>query len=147
MSGSELSSQFSPIPTIVLADLDRQRAYVAELLRASFPGTTLEGSNRDFATLQRIVDAKIIGPRETWQLQALGVVFGDALLGLVDGLSWCLVTDAFGTDPTLRFRQTTVQVNVLTMISKRVEDGQSFDVQELADGVVDFILNSAREYR
>jgi len=48
-------------------------------------------------------------------------------------LRWVMVTDEFGTDPTLRFKQTAVQVNALTMISKRVERDEKVDVFKLLE--------------
>ena len=47
------------------------------------------------------------------------MVFGDVLASEVP-LRWVMVTDEFGTDPTLRLKETTLQVNTLTMISKRL---------------------------
>jgi hypothetical protein len=41
------------------------------------------------------------------------------------------VTTAFGKDPAIRFPGTTVIAFPLTMISKRIEDGESIDVSEL----------------
>lgn len=60
----------------------------------------------------------------------MGVVFGDVLTSEFP-LRWVMVTDAYGTDPTLRFKNTTVNINALTMISKRVERDESVDVFEL----------------
>ena len=48
-------------------------------------------------------------------------------------LRWVMVTDEFGTDPTLRFRETTIPINALTMISKRIERGEPVRVQWLLD--------------
>ena len=42
-----------------------------------------------------------------------------------------MVTDEYGTDPTLRFKKTTFQINALTMISKRVERDEQVDVSGL----------------
>jgi hypothetical protein len=42
-----------------------------------------------------------------------------------------MVTDEYGTDPTLRFKNTTVQINALTMISKRIERGEEVNLTEL----------------
>ena len=42
-----------------------------------------------------------------------------------------MVTDEFGTDPTLRFKQTTLQVNALTVISKRVERDERVNLSNL----------------
>jgi Domain of unknown function (DUF3806) len=46
-------------------------------------------------------------------------------------LRWMMVTDEYGTDPTLRFKKTRVQINALTMISKRIERDEHVDVSEL----------------
>jgi len=44
-----------------------------------------------------------------------------------------MVTDEYGTDPTLRFKNTTIQINALTMISKRAEKDEAVDVSQLLD--------------
>lgn len=49
-----------------------------------------------------------------------------------------MVTDEYGTDPTLRFKNTTLQINALTMISQRVERGESVDL--------DYLLQATGEY-
>ena len=46
-------------------------------------------------------------------------------------LRWVMVTDEYAKDPTLRFKKTTLQINALTMISKRVERDADVDVSEL----------------
>jgi hypothetical protein len=57
------------------------------------------------------------------------------------------VTDEYGTDPTLRYESTSLQVNAMTMISKRIEDGEAVDVASLAAWLEDFIKSKAHEYR
>jgi hypothetical protein len=42
-----------------------------------------------------------------------------------------MVTDEYGTDPTLRFKATTVQINALTKISKRIEKDEDVNLSEL----------------
>ena len=106
----------------------------------------LVSSTEDFAILQAIVDKQLLTKRQTWELQALGVCFGDALTGHIPGLNWCLVTDEYGTDPTLRFKDTTTQFNALTMISKRVEDGREVDLAHIAQWLVDFIDKESSEF-
>jgi len=126
--------------------LDKQRAFVAGLLAEHFSGLHLTRTKADFAILQKIVDANIIKKDETWKLQALGVVFGDTLAGTIDGLVWCEVTDEYGTDPTLRYRKTSLNANALTMISKRVEDGRKVDIQDMANWLAEFIRTKASNY-
>lgn len=140
-----MNTRFDPLSPALSASLDRQRAHVAELVRAHLPGATLTRSHADLALLQQLVDTTLIAPEQTWALQALGVVFGDALAAMSDGLAWCEVTDEYGTDPTLRFRTTSVQVNALTMISKRVERGASVSVARLAEEVLDLLRSQAAE--
>jgi hypothetical protein len=78
--------------------------------------------------------------------ESLGIVFGDALGATIDGLAWWEVTDEYGTDPSLRYRETSLQINVLTMISKRIEDGRECDVAKMAAWIADFIKNKSHEY-
>lgn len=138
--------KFGPIPVDVLDDMNKQRAFVAALVSKHFPGKHLVGSTEDFAILQAIVDKQLLTKRQTWELQALGVCFGDALTGHIPGLNWCLVTDEYGTDPTLRFKDTTTQFNALTMISKRVEDGREVDLAHIAQWLVDFIDKESSDF-
>jgi len=63
----------------------------------------------------------------------------------IDGLAWWEVTDEYCTDPTLRCRQTTLQVPALTMIVKRVEDGRETDVGRMADWLAGFIRAKGAE--
>jgi hypothetical protein len=138
--------KFRPIPTNIAADMDKQRAFVSALVAKNFPEKSLNKSKDDFAVLQAIVDKKLLTKRQTWELQALGVCFGDALINHIPGLKWSLITDEYGTDPTLQFKETTTQFNALTMISKRVEDGREVDVTYLAQWLVDFIKKESSEF-
>ena len=76
--------------------------------------------------LQRLIDDRVFDKSQTFELQSLGVVFGDVLASEL-GLHWELVTDEYGTAQ--------VQVSALTMISKRVEDGHEIDLVDLLQGV------------
>jgi len=138
--------RFGPIPADVSNDMDRQRAVVAGLVSKHFPGKHLAGNKEDFEILQAIVDKQLLTKQQTWELQALGVCFGDALIDHIPGLNWSLVTDEYGTDPTLRFKETTTQFNALTMISKRVEDGREVDLVHIAQWLVDFIDKESSEF-
>ena len=98
--------------------LDQQRALVAAAAKRRY-GTALSGT-RDLPILQRLIDDKVFKKSQTYELQSLGVVFGDVLASEL-ALRWVMITDEYGTDPTLRFKNTTININALTMISKRVE--------------------------
>jgi hypothetical protein len=126
---------FRPLPPRQIEQMDRQRVHVAVLLQKHRPGHRLQRSPADFAELQSLIDAHAVQNTDAWGLQALGVVFGDALQAANAPLAWCEVTDELGTDPTLRVGSTSYQVNTLTMISKRVERGEAVDVLDLANHV------------
>ena len=137
---------FSKIPPKIAAGMDAQRAFVSKLVASKVPGKTLTRSSKDFDVLQALVDKQVLNKSQTWELQALGVCFGDALIEYIPGLRWALVTDEFGTDPTLRYRETTTQFNAQTMISKRVEDGRAVELWNLANYLKGFIKKESPEF-
>lgn len=89
----------------------------------------LEGKLR---VLEAILANDWVDRSETWKLQALGVVFGDALAQKLM-LEWVTVEDDDGCDPALHRPGTSIYSFPLTMISKRVEAGEWIDVQALFD--------------
>jgi hypothetical protein len=46
-----------------------------------------------------------------------------------------MVEDEYGRDPAIRYKESTLLVFPMTMISKRVEDGEHVDVNELFNGL------------
>ncbi|WP_084236524.1 DUF3806 domain-containing protein [Hydrogenophaga taeniospiralis] len=138
---------FAPLPQTTQRQLANQRLFVSSLVANNFPGEKLSGSKSDFQLLQRILDAKLIPKTRTWELQALGVAFGDSLVATVPGLAWWQVTDEYGTDPTVRYRETTVQINALTALSKRVERSEGIEVEKLAEHFSKFIETEAKKFK
>jgi hypothetical protein len=110
--------------------LDQQRAIVAAAAKQRYGASTLLKTVADLSVLQRLIDDKVFSKSQTYELQSLGVAFGDVLASELQ-LRWVMVTDEYGTDPTLRFKGTTVQINALTMISKRIEKGEKVNLSEL----------------
>lgn len=55
------------------------------------------------------------------------------------GLTWVAVEDEDGRDPALRDGDTSILLFPMTMISKRIEDGETVDVLRLLDGTHDTI--------
>ncbi len=112
------------------ARLEQQRAVVAAAAKQRYGTKLLTRTKRDLPVLQKLIDEKIFNKSQTYELQSLGVAFGDVLASELP-LRWVMVTDEYGTDPTLLFKDTTLQINALTMISKRVERDQPVNVSEL----------------
>jgi hypothetical protein len=114
--------------------LNKQRAVVLAELSKRYGAKGLTGKAADIPLLQRLLDDKVFGATQTYELQSIGVAFGDVLANDL-GMRWVVVSDEYGTDPTLRYKDTTIQVNALTMISRRVEDGQPLDLEAIRRGV------------
>lgn len=127
-----------------LSRLARQVLAVCELAtRLGLPEP--EGTESDLSIIQAILDSSELEPEQTYELQSLGVVFGRALVSAVDGLDWAIVHDEYGSDPTVRYRTTPLCMNVLTVISKRVENGEHVNVHELFVGMRELLENAIRE--
>lgn len=91
----------------------------------------------DDTDLDRLQEALTrLKPDQTYELQCLGIVFGTLLVEVIDGIDWAMVEDDYGRDPALRYLATSMLLFPMTMISKRVEDGEQVDVRELFDGIV-----------
>ena len=116
--------------------LDRQRAVIAAEAHKRYGTAKLTGTASDLPVLQKLIDDGAFEKMQTYQLQSLGVAFGDVLASQLH-LRWVMVTDEFGTDPTLRLKNTPLQINALTMISKRIERGKPVDLS--------FLLRTTRE--
>ncbi len=128
------------------ARLEQQRAVVLAAAKHRYGTLALTGNKSDLPVLQRLIDDKVFSKSQTYELQSLGIAFGDVLANELP-LRWVIVTDEFGTDPTLRFGETTLQVNALTMICKRVERGESVSVQWLLDKTREQLAVNEKKFR
>lgn len=140
-----MDTTFSELSSDLVAHMDKQRSYVARVVATCFPGERLTRTTSDLVLLQKIIDAEIIPTSATWELQSLGIVFGDVLAATIEGINWWEVTDDYGTDPTLRYRETSMHINALTMLSKRIEDRAPVDVEDIAGWVQDLVAQKGEE--
>ena len=81
-----------------------------------------------------ILDAKAFKPSQTYELQCLGIVLGDAFVQEMK-MEWVMVEDKDGRDPAVRLPGTSIILYPMTMISKRIERGEKVDVFNLFNGV------------
>jgi len=110
--------------------LDQQRAVVAAAAKQRYGTAALTRTKGDLPVLQKLIDDRVFNKSQTYELESLGVAFGDVLASELP-LRWVIITDEFGTDPTLRFKNMDVNVNPVTMISKRVQRDEHVNVSEL----------------
>ena len=116
-----------------LERLEKQRAVVTQYLDDDSLAKyrTVPGK---LGTLEALLAAEVFSPEQTYELQSMGIVFGDAFVQDM-GFHWIMVEDEYGRDPAIKFRDTSVLLFPLTMISKRVEQGDAVDVLDLYNGV------------
>ena len=85
-------------------------------------------------TLRALLNAGVFPPEQTYELQSMGIVLGDVFVQDM-GFHWIMVEDEYGRDPAIKFQDTSVLLYPLTMISKRIERGETVDVFDLYNGV------------
>ena len=110
--------------------LDQQRALIAATAKRRYGTVALTKTKADLPVLQKLIDERVFSKSQTYELQCLGVAFGDVLASELP-MRWVMITDEYGTDPTLRYKHTTINVNALTMISKRIERGEAVNLSEM----------------
>jgi len=101
----------------------KQRALVEKYLsKEDLRGTYLTAAGK-LGTLRALLQAKIFSSKQTYELQCMGVVLGDAFVQDM-GFKWVIVQDSLGRDPALQYKNSKVLLFPLTMISKRLERGE-----------------------
>ena len=138
--------KFSDLSREDNARLEQHRAVVAAAAKQRYGTMHLARTKSDLPILQNLIDDGAFNKSQAYELQCLGVSFGDVLESELP-LRWVMVTDELGTDPTLRFKRTTIQVNALTMISKRVERGEKVRVQRLLDQTREQLAVNEKKFR
>ena len=108
-------------------------------------GEDLDGTRNDLGLIQRVLDQNLVEREATYTLQALGLAFGRTFLNEFPDYDWWMVEDEYGRDPAIRYKETTLLVFPMTMISKRVEDGEHIDVNELFDGLAKQVAELIQE--
>ncbi|MBQ0759708.1 MAG: DUF3806 domain-containing protein [Zhongshania sp.] len=98
-------------------------------------GQEMDGSMEDLVRLQAVVDSGQVPIENTQELQSLGVVFGKVFVNEIPDYDWWVVEDEYGKDACVRFKETSLLIYPLTMLSKRMEDGEKFNISELFHGL------------
>ncbi len=141
------------IGTVIRHDLSSDEAIRLSEARNWFKGHFSENPDPAYAdcptrlhALQTILDKGWIESSETWKLQALGVALGDCIAEKLM-LDWVSVEDEDGRDLALNWPGTQILSYPFSMISKRIQRGESVDVQYLLDEVCKVITEMAHSGR
>ncbi|QNG78267.1 hypothetical protein GPNADHDJ_02482 [Stenotrophomonas maltophilia] len=134
--------RFDPLPPALIAHMQQQRAQVAALVASAFPTVPVQWPLLP-STLQRVVDAELIDHDDCDGWEALGVAFGDCLAQRVPELAWIQVTDAWGVDAVLRYGEANSIVTAVTLLIKRVEEGEAIEINHLLEALEEIIIQQA----
>ncbi|KGG89070.1 DUF3806 domain-containing protein [Comamonas thiooxydans] len=119
-----------------LEQLERERLLVCQVAARELGLSDWSMDRSGLAQLQPLLDRGLVSADNLLLARGLGVVLGDALSCEMDDMDWHMVSDDWGTDPVVRYRETSIQVGARDMVLKRLEDGQSVDLLHLLDGVI-----------
>ena len=90
--------------------------------------------------LQIIVDSGEIAKEETVKLQCLGTYLGQCIVDDT-GWNWVILTDEYGTDLAIKIPEKEAWIFPCTLISKRIEDGETVKVVDLFKKIVPTALS------
>jgi len=126
---SQTDQKITPLTEADQKRLQNQRA-VVEALLADEDSEKYRRPAGKLGLIRAILQGDTFKANETYELQCLGIVLGDALVQEL-AMEWVMVEDLNGRDPAVRLPGTTIILFPLTMISKRVERGEKVDVFDL----------------
>ena len=95
--------------------------------------------------IQSILDEKKYTSEQTRELQSLGLALGDYLQYKDENLHWAVLRDEYGRDLCLQYKNTALTVFPMTMLSKRVEDGEEVVVTALVKGLFNILEKHSKE--
>lgn len=110
--------------------LKKQRNRVEVLSRRHF-GKNLGQGEKNIDTLQRMIAEDILEKTDTEELQALGVILGDAYVASHNKLSWRVYQDDLGKSHAVCIDDTKHCIFPITMLSRRIEVGTKPDVNRV----------------
>ncbi|WP_019142886.1 DUF3806 domain-containing protein [Noviherbaspirillum massiliense] len=116
------------------AQLDKQRAVVEHYLADEESRKRYQTAAGKLGTLRALLEARVFKPEQSYELQCMGVVPGDAFVQDMV-FEWVIVEDEQGRDPAIRYRDTSIILYPFTMISKRIERGDEVDIFDLYNGI------------
>lgn len=112
--------------------LIKQRKRAEAITRRHF-GLQLKQGQGNIPLLQRVLDENILASDDTEDLQALGVVLGDAYVARHRELSWRVYEDELGKSHAVCVASTKHCLFPITMLSRRVEAGAEPQVEQVFD--------------
>ncbi|MNQ41860.1 hypothetical protein D3C85_555500 [compost metagenome] len=127
---------------VIIAPDEEWITYIAKMwllgsqISQEITGKKMDGTIHDLDRLQAIVASGQIQIENTQELQSLGIVFGKVFVNETQDYDWRVVEDEYGKDACIRYKETSLLIFPQTMLSKRIEDGETVNVSELFYGLM-----------
>lgn len=87
------------------------------------------GTAADLENLQKVIDSGRFNPKQRQAWESFGTAFGVILVNEMDGMEWVTVIDGQKESPALRFRDSKVMVNPISLIWDKAKSGQPCDLK------------------
>jgi len=113
----------------------------SEILEITDELDNFHEKGKTLKAIQKFLDEEKFSAEKTFELQSLGLVFGDYIRFNYPDFQWAILHDQDGRYFCLNYADRTITFFPQTMISKRVENGEKFLVESLLKG----ILKAAKE--
>jgi hypothetical protein len=98
------------------------------------------------AFIQQVIDNEKYAPDEEYEWQSLGLAWGDYLRHHYPDYHWAVVRDEYGRELCLQYRDLHLNIFPMSMLLKRVEEGEAVDARELIRATLATIEEVAREH-
>ena len=118
-----------------LYTLDAKREVVRSYIDLETSEAIFSTPEGKMQAIDSILGAGIIAKEDTARLECLGTILGDVFVDDL-GFHWVVVDDEIGRDFAIMYKETGVVVYPLTLISKRIQKGDTVDVYSLYHGLV-----------
>ena len=112
-----------------------QRNLIEDIVRRSLGSSFTGDPSFDVPVLQRLLSEGKVLPHQRQELQAMGIILGDLLAEKL-GMEWVIYEDDLGRSRALQLNGTDNFLFPVTMISRRVEAGNTPPVQAIYDKAV-----------
>ena len=138
---------FAPLSDSAIEEFADLRNFVDRVASDLLGASGLTRTQSDLPVLQALVEHESLKHANYEAWVALGIAFGDVLVNTIPGLAWRLVTDQAGTHAALQFERKAVSIAAPTMLWKRVERGEEFDLSHMAQELKSLIESNSADCR
>ena len=133
---SQPEQQIRPLSADDRQHLTQQRAVAEKFLDGDEAQQQYLTPAGKLGLIQAILDHKVFAADQAWELQCLGVILGDAFVQHL-GMEWMAVDDEDGHSPAVQMPRTSIILVPVTMIHRRVLEGQDVNVFGLFNNAVE----------